>query len=182
MLCLAPRVGREPITLRLTGAGGAGRTRRVCAWWVHELSPVGWLVMSVAVRTAVIEPANGSARCARGAGAELGTAARCRRGPRCAVFATRLRSPPRRVACRYLLAEVHAPGPRLRGIGGGRIFVDVADTLSIGERTRKIRCRRGLSLEVAGGLAGISGPYPTLPTTPRTTMNSYPQQQYGYPQ
>jgi transcriptional regulator with XRE-family HTH domain len=37
--------------------------------------------------------------------------------------------------------------------------VDVEDALSIGERARKIRCRRGLSLEVAGGLAGISGPY-----------------------
>lgn len=37
--------------------------------------------------------------------------------------------------------------------------MDADDVLSIGERARKIRCRRGLSLEVAGGLAGISGPY-----------------------
>jgi transcriptional regulator with XRE-family HTH domain len=37
--------------------------------------------------------------------------------------------------------------------------VDVDDALSIGQRARRIRCRRGLSLEVAGGLAGISGPY-----------------------
>jgi transcriptional regulator with XRE-family HTH domain len=37
--------------------------------------------------------------------------------------------------------------------------VDVNDALSIGQRARRIRCRRGLSLEVAGGLAGISGPY-----------------------
>ena len=37
--------------------------------------------------------------------------------------------------------------------------MDVNDALSIGQRARRIRCRRGLSLEVAGGLAGISGPY-----------------------
>jgi transcriptional regulator with XRE-family HTH domain len=37
--------------------------------------------------------------------------------------------------------------------------VDADDELSIGERVRKIRSRRGLSLEVVGGLAGISGPY-----------------------
>ncbi len=37
--------------------------------------------------------------------------------------------------------------------------MDVDDVLSIGERARKIRKRRGLSLDVAGGLAGISGPY-----------------------
>jgi transcriptional regulator with XRE-family HTH domain len=37
--------------------------------------------------------------------------------------------------------------------------VDVDDVLSIGQRARQIRCRRDLSLEVAGGLAGISGPY-----------------------
>ncbi len=37
--------------------------------------------------------------------------------------------------------------------------MDVDDGLSIGERARKIRKRRGLSLDVAGGLAGISGPY-----------------------
>jgi transcriptional regulator with XRE-family HTH domain len=37
--------------------------------------------------------------------------------------------------------------------------VDVDDALSIGQRARQIRCRRDLSLEVAGGLAGISGPY-----------------------
>ncbi|MGB8199080.1 MAG: helix-turn-helix transcriptional regulator, partial [Pseudonocardiaceae bacterium] len=33
------------------------------------------------------------------------------------------------------------------------------DARMIGVRARKIRCRRGLSLEVVGGLAGISGPY-----------------------
>jgi transcriptional regulator with XRE-family HTH domain len=37
--------------------------------------------------------------------------------------------------------------------------VDVDDGLSIGERARKIRKRRGLSLEVAGGLAGITAQY-----------------------
>ncbi len=37
--------------------------------------------------------------------------------------------------------------------------MDADDGLSIGERARKIRKRRGLSLDVAGGLAGISGPY-----------------------
>jgi transcriptional regulator with XRE-family HTH domain len=37
--------------------------------------------------------------------------------------------------------------------------VDAEDALSIGARARKIRRRRGLSLEVAGGLAGISAPY-----------------------
>jgi transcriptional regulator with XRE-family HTH domain len=38
-------------------------------------------------------------------------------------------------------------------------LVDVEDARTIGERARKIRARRGLSLEVVGGLAGISGPY-----------------------
>ncbi|MGH3867282.1 MAG: helix-turn-helix domain-containing protein [Pseudonocardiaceae bacterium] len=38
-------------------------------------------------------------------------------------------------------------------------MVDVEDTRTIGERARKIRSRRELSLEVVGGLAGISGPY-----------------------
>jgi hypothetical protein len=56
------------------------------------------------------------------------------------------------------------PGVAPRGIGEGvpvreRALVDVEDALSIGERARQIRCRRGLRLEVAGGLAGISGPY-----------------------
>ncbi|MGB6165029.1 MAG: helix-turn-helix transcriptional regulator [Pseudonocardiaceae bacterium] len=37
--------------------------------------------------------------------------------------------------------------------------MDVEDARTIGERARKIRARRGLSLEVAGGMAGISGPY-----------------------
>jgi transcriptional regulator with XRE-family HTH domain len=37
--------------------------------------------------------------------------------------------------------------------------MDVEDARTIGERARKIRCRRGLSLEVVGGLARISGPY-----------------------
>jgi transcriptional regulator with XRE-family HTH domain len=37
--------------------------------------------------------------------------------------------------------------------------VDVEDAVSIGERARKIRSRRGLSLAVVGGLARISGPY-----------------------
>ncbi len=37
--------------------------------------------------------------------------------------------------------------------------MDAEDALSIGERARKVRKRRGLSLDVAGGLAGISGPY-----------------------
>jgi transcriptional regulator with XRE-family HTH domain len=37
--------------------------------------------------------------------------------------------------------------------------MDGADARTIGERARKIRCRRGLSLEVVGGLARISGPY-----------------------
>ena len=37
--------------------------------------------------------------------------------------------------------------------------MDVEDARTIGERARKIRSRRGLSLEVVGGLAGISGPY-----------------------
>jgi transcriptional regulator with XRE-family HTH domain len=41
----------------------------------------------------------------------------------------------------------------------GRVVVDADDALSIGENARMIRRRRGLSLEVAGGLAGISGPY-----------------------
>ena len=44
--------------LRLTGAGGAGRTRRVCAWWVRGWGPVGWSVVLVAVGLAVTEPAN----------------------------------------------------------------------------------------------------------------------------
>ena len=38
-------------------------------------------------------------------------------------------------------------------------MVDVEDALTIGQRARRIRCRRDLSLEVAAGLAGISGPY-----------------------
>ncbi|MGB6165122.1 MAG: helix-turn-helix transcriptional regulator [Pseudonocardiaceae bacterium] len=37
--------------------------------------------------------------------------------------------------------------------------MNVEDALSIGERARKLRSRRGLSLEVVGGLAKISGPY-----------------------
>ncbi len=37
--------------------------------------------------------------------------------------------------------------------------MDADDALSIGARARKIRCRRRLSLEIVGGLAGISGPY-----------------------
>jgi hypothetical protein len=37
--------------------------------------------------------------------------------------------------------------------------VDVEDALSIGERARKIRRRRGLSLEVVAGLAGITAQY-----------------------
>ena len=37
--------------------------------------------------------------------------------------------------------------------------MDGEDARTIGERARKIRCRRGLSLEVVGGLARISGPY-----------------------
>jgi len=37
--------------------------------------------------------------------------------------------------------------------------VDVDDALSIGERARKIRRRRGLSLEVVAGLAGITKTY-----------------------
>lgn len=36
--------------------------------------------------------------------------------------------------------------------------MDADDALSIGARDRKIRRRRGLSLEVVGGLAGISAP------------------------
>jgi transcriptional regulator with XRE-family HTH domain len=38
------------------------------------------------------------------------------------------------------------------------IFVDAEESLTIGERARKIRRRRGLSLEVVAGLAGIGGP------------------------
>ena len=45
--------------MRLADAGGAGRTWWVCAWWVRELATIGWLVVLVAVRIAVIEPANG---------------------------------------------------------------------------------------------------------------------------
>jgi transcriptional regulator with XRE-family HTH domain len=37
--------------------------------------------------------------------------------------------------------------------------MDGEDARTIGERARTIRRRRGLSLEVVGGLAGISGPY-----------------------
>jgi transcriptional regulator with XRE-family HTH domain len=38
-------------------------------------------------------------------------------------------------------------------------LVDVYDASAIGARARKIRCRRGLSLDVAAGLAGISKGY-----------------------
>jgi transcriptional regulator with XRE-family HTH domain len=42
----------------------------------------------------------------------------------------------------------------------GRVFVDADDDArTIGARARKIRCRRGLSLDVVAGLAGISAPY-----------------------
>jgi transcriptional regulator with XRE-family HTH domain len=37
--------------------------------------------------------------------------------------------------------------------------VDAEDASSIGARVRKIRSRRGLSLEVAAGLAGITKGY-----------------------
>ena len=37
--------------------------------------------------------------------------------------------------------------------------MDAEDALTIGARVRKIRSRRGLSLDVAAGLAGISKPY-----------------------
>ena len=37
--------------------------------------------------------------------------------------------------------------------------MDAEDALAIGARVRKIRSRRGLSLDVAAGLAGISKPY-----------------------
>ncbi len=40
--------------------------------------------------------------------------------------------------------------------------VDVEDALSIGARARKIRKRRGLSLDVVAGLAGITAPYLSL--------------------
>jgi transcriptional regulator with XRE-family HTH domain len=39
------------------------------------------------------------------------------------------------------------------------LWVDVEDPSTIGARARKIRTRRGLSLDVAAGLAGISKPY-----------------------
>jgi transcriptional regulator with XRE-family HTH domain len=37
--------------------------------------------------------------------------------------------------------------------------MDVDDASAIGQRVRMIRRRRGLSLDVVGGLAGITGPY-----------------------
>jgi transcriptional regulator with XRE-family HTH domain len=40
-----------------------------------------------------------------------------------------------------------------------RVFVDVEDARTIGARARMIRRRRGLSLDVVAGLAGISKPY-----------------------
>jgi transcriptional regulator with XRE-family HTH domain len=39
------------------------------------------------------------------------------------------------------------------------VFVDAEEASAIGARARKIRSRRGLSLDVAAGLAGISKPY-----------------------
>jgi hypothetical protein len=53
-------VGRHTVPQALTKTdgqvrAGAGRTWWVCGSWVREL---GWLVVVVAIRTAVIEPAN----------------------------------------------------------------------------------------------------------------------------
>jgi transcriptional regulator with XRE-family HTH domain len=68
----------------------------------------------------------------------------------------------RRVACRYLLAEVpprgSSPGHPAGGYPGKeRVFVDVDDDArTIGARLRQIRSSRGKSLEVIAGLAGIS--------------------------
>ena len=45
------------------------------------------------------------------------------------------------------------------GFGEKKAFVDVDDARSIGTRARMIRHRRGLSLDVVGGLAGITGAY-----------------------
>jgi len=39
------------------------------------------------------------------------------------------------------------------------LWVDAEDPSAIGARARRIRTRRGLSLDVAAGLAGISKPY-----------------------
>jgi hypothetical protein len=69
----------------------------------------------------------------------------------------------RRIALSHLLTEVHRPGVAPRGTGRGtgekRVLVDAEDAQSIGARARMIRRRRGLSLDVVAGLAGISTPY-----------------------
>ncbi|MGH3813218.1 MAG: helix-turn-helix domain-containing protein [Pseudonocardiaceae bacterium] len=55
------------------------------------------------------------------------------------------------------------PGATARGIGGGTgeewYLVNLGDARTIGARVRMIRRRRGLSLEVVAGLAGITGAY-----------------------
>jgi transcriptional regulator with XRE-family HTH domain len=47
----------------------------------------------------------------------------------------------------------------VRGSGEEWFSVDAKEASAIGARARKIRTRRGLSLDVAAGLAGISKPY-----------------------
>lgn len=69
----------------------------------------------------------------------------------------------RGVAWRHLFAEVQPWGSSLgqsaRESGQERGLVDVEDAQAIGARARMIRCRRGLSLDVAAGLAGITKSY-----------------------
>lgn len=85
------------------------------------------------------------------------------RDPPCSVrhqtpFTTR-----HRVTCRYLLTEVpprgRSPGHR-RGVRRGEVvLMNAEDATVIGARARKIRRRRGLSLEVVAGLARITKGY-----------------------
>jgi hypothetical protein len=68
------------------------------------------------------------------------------------------------VALWYLLTEVPPRGAGFGGIGEGTAeervpWVDAEDASAIGARARKIRSRRGWSLDVAAGLAGITKGY-----------------------
>jgi transcriptional regulator with XRE-family HTH domain len=74
-----------------------------------------------------------------------------------------------RVALSHLLTEVSVPGHRW-GTGEEWFVVDAEEASakkapeasSIGARAKSIRLRRGLSLDVVAGLAGISKPYLSL--------------------
>ncbi|MDQ3763407.1 MAG: helix-turn-helix transcriptional regulator [Actinomycetota bacterium] len=71
----------------------------------------------------------------------------------------------RRSLSGYPFAEVHRPGATVPGhrrgayLGEEECLVDLEEAWTIGARARMIRRRRGLSLEVVAGLAGITAQY-----------------------